>query len=289
LALLFSVATYPPNAEATPLTVPVVYWNAEITVPSTWTVFGSGASGCSLSTVNVLVGGTKLQCEKHTQPPGILTFGAITVTDLGTTYTVHMHGLAALVSTLHGSCGGELITVRSLRVQLRLCGVKLSGVVDSIRTAPRAAVVASGPQLTTPSSWRWTTLDGLRFATPSNWPIDKRLDVGCPWLDDYSDAPRLVLVRLSSVDASCPVPVRAQTRSDSLIVGGRTEQDVAPVQSLTINGVRFEVFRDQYIDTTGVLDLQATTPIGKTFVRITFGASDNGRIGREILDSMRST
>jgi hypothetical protein len=50
--------------------------------------------------------------------------------------------------------------------------------------------------------------------------------------------------------------------------------------------VKFTVLRDAYTDASGVLDLRARTHAGSTFVRFTFKERDNGRVDREILDSM---
>jgi hypothetical protein len=169
-----------------------------------------------------------------------------------------------------------------------VCGAANSdrNIEASIRVAPRIAVTAKGALLATPSTWRWSTFDGLRFATPATWPVLRAVDIGCPWFAAYRSTSTLELVRPGDDDSSCPPPGGGHSNADALIIGGGEYQRIRAVQRVTINGVKFTVFRDAYADATGVLDLRAATHTGSTFVRFTFKERDNGKVDREILDSM---
>jgi hypothetical protein len=95
------------------------------------------------------------------------------------------------------------------------------------------------------------------------------------------------LVKPRSEVTSCPAPMgNAVSRADSLIVGGREFQGVRILDALDIHEIKFSVFRDQSVDSSGVLNLVAKIPTAKVYVRCTFSPHDNGRLCREILDSM---
>jgi hypothetical protein len=267
--------------------VPVVYGSVEIMVPANWVVFDGDESGCAPSQIMVLVNGAKENCQGSTEPKGLVTFGRATIS-LGTAGRILVHGLSVRTSTMEGKYGGRFFTIAKFDTQLVVSGwANLDrNIEDSIRVAPRVAVTAKGALLTTPSTWRWSTFDGLRFATPATWPVLRPVDIGCPWLDAYHSTSTLELVQSGDSDSSCPPPVGGHSNADALVIGGRPFQSVRALQRLSINGVKFTVLRDAYTDASGVLDLRARTHAGSTFVRFTFKERDNGRVDREILDSM---
>jgi hypothetical protein len=267
--------------------VPVVYGSVEISVPAHWVVFDGDESGCAPYQIMVLVNGANEICKGNPAPTGVVTFGRATLTP-GTAERTLVHGLSVTASTVYGTCGGRFFTIAKFDTQLLLCGDATSDrtIESSIRLAPRVAVTAKGALLATPSMWRWSNFDGLRFATPGTWPIDRTVDIGCPWFLADQTTSTLEFVLPGKSDSSCPGPSGGHANADALIIGGLASQPVRAVQRLTINGVRFTVFRDAYADATGVLDLLATTHIGSTLVRFTFKEHDSGKVDREVLDSM---
>jgi hypothetical protein len=290
LALLGSfVGVASPSGAATN-DVPVVYGSVEIMVPAHWVVFDGDESGCAPNQIMVLANGAQEKCQGSPEPRGVVTFGRSTLS-LEMAGRTRVHGLSVRTGDLEGGCGGRVFIVTKFDAQLLVCGAANSDrtIEDSIRVAPRVAVTAKGPLLRTPSTWRWSTHDGLRFATPATWPVDRPVDIGCPWFGAYQSTSKLELVKPGDEDASCPAPGGGHSTADALVVGGRPFQPVRAVQRVRINGVKFTVFRDAYADATGVLDLLATTHTGSTVVRLTFREHDNGKVDREILDSMHLT
>lgn len=270
--------------------IPVVYGGVEIMVPARWVVFDGDESGCAPYQIMVLVNGAKENCQGNPAPKGLVTFGRATLS-LGMAGRKLVHGLSVRSGSLEGKFGGRVFIISKFDTQLIVSGAANSyrKIEASIRVAPRIAVTAKGPLLATPSSWRWSTYDGLRFATPATWPVIRPADIGCPWLAAYQNSSTLELVQPGDSDSSCPPQNGGQANADALVIGGGTYQSVRSVQRLTINGVKFTVFRDAYADATGVLDLLTTTHTGSTFVRFTFKERESGMVDREILDSMHLT
>jgi len=287
LVLFVSIVAGATLSSAATNDVPVVYGGLEIMVPTYWVVFDGDVSGCAPAQVMVLVNGATEDCQGNTEPKGLVTFGRETLA-LAMTGRMLVHGLSMRTSGLQGTCGGRVFSIAKFNTQLVLCGAADLNrtIADSIRAAPRVAVTAKGALLTTPATWRWSTFDGLRFATPSTWPVNRPVDIGCPWINAYASRSTLELIQPGENDASCPGPMSAHSDADALVIGGRPFQRVRPVQHVRINGVQFTVFRDAYADASGVLDLRAKTRTGSTFVRLTFKERDSGKVDREILDSM---
>lgn len=287
LILFYSLVAGATESSAASIGAPVVYGGVEIMVPAYWVVFDGDVSGCAPAQVMVLVNGAKEDCKGNTGPKGLVTFGRETLS-LTTSGRTLVHGLNVRTSGLDGTCGGRFFTIEKFNAQLVLCGAANSDrtIEDSIRVAPRVEVTAKGALLSTPATWRWSTFDGLRFATPSTWPVNRPVDIGCPWLNAYASTSTLDLIQPGNSDPSCPGPLSGHSDAAALIIGGRPFQSVRSVQHLSINAVQFAVFRDAYADASGVLDLRAKTRTGSTFVRFTFKERDSGKVDREILDSM---
>jgi hypothetical protein len=275
---------------ASTIDVPVVYGNIEIMVPAHWVVFDGDESGCAPNQVMVLVNGAKSICKANPAPKGVVTFGRMTLSP-GTDGRTVEHGLSVRSGSIEGIDPGRYFTIEKFKTQLIVSGLAIAdrNIEASIRLAPRVAVTAKGALLATPSTWRWSTFDGLRFATPATWPVSRPVDIGCPWFSAYQSTSQLELVQPGKSDPSCPAPGGGHSNADALIVGGRPFQPVRAVQHLSVNGVKFTVFRDAYTDATGILDLRARTHEGSTTVRLTFKEHDSGQVDREILDSMHLT
>jgi hypothetical protein len=60
--------------------------------------------------------------------------------------------------------------VPSLGVEVSATGPLAKGVLATLTYSPRAVVLADGPELSVPSSWKWVSFAGVRFAAPRSWP-----------------------------------------------------------------------------------------------------------------------
>ena len=64
------------------------------------------------------------------------------------------------------------LSIPKLRYVIYATGPKASAVLATLTYSPRARLDGLEPAPTVPASWQWLSSDGLRFAVPSNWPVE---------------------------------------------------------------------------------------------------------------------
>jgi hypothetical protein len=159
--------------------VPVDFGSAQVSVPAAWHL--EYDTPC-----------------KYPSPPGTLYVGAISgscpaqALGHGRCHLVHdcpsstpvvylfnfrAPGRSATRITINGlSVGktslGDMVSyqVPALGVWLTARGRNVVRVLQTLTRSPAAIVLAAGPVLRVPKSWKWVTAGGLRLAVPPTWP-----------------------------------------------------------------------------------------------------------------------
>jgi hypothetical protein len=300
--------------------VPVDYGDAQVSVPPTWWV-SYGGSGCGTTPPGLLVVqppegpawcgavGFETPAQRPAPPKSIVTVGP----ELGTYHlpagpSVVIHGIALYVL----SRGARVTTIRYLAQDLRVI-ITTSGplgrrVLDTLSLSPRAAVLSEGA-LRTPRTWRWHAFDGVRFATPATWPVQRTdmfsscrsfVALGGRQVVRYSSRNVVIEPDRPVVDldtdrtaytGSCPPgPFQEYAPGNGVQVDAGSAQVPTPSPSrldtaIRLNGVVAYVNASQPFD---ILDLLVVVPGRAMPLDVEIGLAGHGMVTRTILYSLRA-
>ncbi len=159
------------DLSATPVGwVPVAFGDAQVSVPSTWSVFYN--VGCPTSS-----------------PPGEVLVNPVVAFDCGPVMAGRGPRNLVWLTLLAGSGSGykhrtvingfsvydNLGTyfVPSLRLEFGASGPLARRVLHTLTRSPRVSALASGPGPAVQYGWHALTFDGLSFAAPAWWPVTR--------------------------------------------------------------------------------------------------------------------
>jgi hypothetical protein len=315
-----TVATHPAPTIAVDLSatpagwVPVAYGDAQISVPSSFSVYYPGMNECGFVHspgavfVGPVVGGPNW-CPAPVQPGGST---AVTLLPLGPlpedfVHLAHIdiHGVTVLVLP---SGRGDSYLVPALGVRLSGQGPLLTRVLRTLTRSPRTVALVSVPALAIPSGWHAVTFGGLSFDAPRSWMVVLTAitgrDVG--WACNTSGpavsglAFRRAEVVLSSdrqpfpVIANCPLMQQFQQQFQQPNNG--IELDAGNIMNFPVP----VTFTKRCLDIHGltacpatsltysILFLKVTVPGRATPVIVSIGLAGNGMVAGTILYSLRA-
>jgi hypothetical protein len=159
--------------------VPVTYGDAQISVPSDWIVMLSGGQYCASNPPGFVYLGLLTSDEGCGGVVTALPASTAELTSLKVLPSIDVHGMRVFI--VDTGPGTITYDVPSLHVVVSVRGELRHQMMDTLRASPRTAVLGPGPASAAPSSWRWLTFAGIRFADPASWPVRRTNieEVGC--------------------------------------------------------------------------------------------------------------
>ena len=161
--------------------VPVVYGDAQVSVPPTWWVlYNSSACATGSPVGDMYVNPSGGFCSAKGTPKGEATVTSVPLNEreyqppsaYGQRQVINGIVVYALYSFAPTPNGGSYL-VPSLGVEIEAEGPLAKRVVGTLTHSPRSVALASGSSPAVPSSWRYVSFAGLRFSVPANWPINQ--------------------------------------------------------------------------------------------------------------------
>lgn len=297
--------------------VPVDYGDAQVSVPSSWSLEDLVGNVCpySRSPGTILLGwpAPKGSCHYVRTRPGTTVVNFRPPRPPSAWHGELPH-LVNGIPTYHGDGNDWVIDAFSGRPNLDLIapllGVEVvavgplaAAVLRTLTFSPRAVVLAKGTSPKVPQSSRRLTFGGLRFAVPSSWPVypTSQSFISCfpEWTNVFSGFERpLTAVYLSTdtqgASINCPIemsfpPAAAPTDGLRLDLrwrwpGGSSPALVFSRQCLAIHDLR--VCPSSSLDYS-VLFAAVHVPGRTTPVTLMLGTAADGQVARTILYSLR--
>lgn len=205
---------------ATPVPVgmlPVAYGDAQIDVPSAWSLVADGASACGASTGVIVLGDGSWCPPSMNQPPRpgttIVTLRRIPPpSTLPSGHTVR--GLSASGELAFTASGirvyapgvAPVFVAPALATEIAMSGPVPTAVLHSLSYSPRAVVLGAHLARRTPGSWRRISFAGLHLSVPPSWPVQRTTYApGCQ-SDVMLTYPGVILASQPPQPVSCPLP-----------------------------------------------------------------------------------
>ena len=269
--------------------LPVEDGNAQISVPGSWSLVTGGAASCGPSTAVVILG------DGTWCPPGMgeTTTPGTSIVTLSTMETQPKEGKepSAVVHgvPLYAPSVSPVYVVPSLGAELAFSGPPQPLVLQTLTASPRAVALAPGPPPSVPRSWRWISFDGLRFAVPPTWALNRQAHAPPCGTDIVLPQAGVTLARGSALAVSCPLPL-AEVRPVPRVAGIEVDGFAAttPLHATCVGPRAIGQFRVCINATpaSGVLVAQVSTP-GFDPVTVKVGMTANGMVGKAVLYSLR--
>jgi hypothetical protein len=160
--------------------VPVAYGLAQILVPSSWWV-SYGTALCDPQPPGAVEVGRITNAP--TCPPAASRRPMSTATLLPLSTAIHPTGREIRVNGIRVFVAASSPTftayeVPALGVEISATGSLATAVLATMTYSPRAVVLADGPVSSVPSTWKWVSFAGVRFATPNTWEQRTTPDYG---------------------------------------------------------------------------------------------------------------
>jgi hypothetical protein len=273
--------------------VPLDFGLAQISVPATWWYDSPTWCWCPDNPIPglVLVGEDDLPKNTCPHPAPIASFAS--VVSAGAVEISRYRQQPTLVNGIPVyPQGGLTYYVPMLDVWVHASGPLARRVLHTLTWSP--AAVALGTQTRgVPTSWRWYSFAGLRFAAPPNLPRQTTDDdlVGCPQAVPGLQPWVLLSIATNALSPSCillSLRVSYIRYGDGVLVASGPYQSVQlpkksqPCRSL--HGLRACVTSGTY---GGVVELIVAVPGRSRPSLVEIGLAGNGMVARAILDSLR--
>jgi hypothetical protein len=288
--------------------VAVAYGDAQVSVPSTFSVFYQEQSQlCGPSSPGELFVGppqgiTELSCP---EPPSRGKLGAQTVVRilirqmpkaLAREKPIILNGVAVYAAP-HASKAVNYFAP-SLHIEVAAQGPMARQVIHTLTRSPRDVALEHGPAPSVPSSWRSVTFAGLRYSVPAAWPI-RRTQV-TPGLGAICHARGVAFpattVTLSTDERPLLVPPCAyippyahQPENGAQVDSGLRAEPLVTLSSSThcldlLGLTACPATSPAY----SILVLRVTVPWRSKPVIVSIGLAGNGIIARTVLDLLRA-
>ena len=269
--------------------VPVAYGDAQISVPSDWTVEYEQAcwSWRAPGTVEVGPGGNGYCPSNGGRAVPVVALGprpALVKVTSGPRESVN--GLT-LIRYFHNAAETSYF-VPSLDVTLTLMGEGAQRVIHTLTNSPRTVALAPGPAPTVPSSWQKVNLAGIDFSTPADWHIlrtaySEGIAFRTTSVTLSTDVKPLSFVSCSAPDRNLPKEPHNGIQIDQ----GAPNELIVPLakKCLKLHGLITCPEGYPY----SILVLRVTVPGRSTPAIVSIGLAGNGMIARTILYSLHPT
>jgi len=286
--------------------VPVVYGDAQVSVPPTWWVlYNSSACAAGSPVGDVYINPSGGFCSAKGTPKGETAVTLVALnekeyqppTAYGQRQVINGIVVYELYSFSPTANGGTYL-VPSLGVEIEAEGPLAKRVVDTLSRSPRVVALASGPAPAIPASWLQVSFAGLRFSVPANWPINRTSVT--PGLGDICETLGVAFLSTTvtlSTDVRplllppCPyIPPTPQQPENGVQVdsGLRTE----PMVTLSLSAHCLVLHGLTSCPATSpafsILVLRVNVPGRDKPVFFSIGLAGNGMVARVILDSLRA-
>lgn len=267
--------------------LPVAYGDAQISVPSSWSLVTAGAAGCGPATGVVLLGGGSW-CPASMHAPASPGTSVVTLRTTTSSATgggppvMVVHGLAVYAPGV-----AAVYVVPALHTELTVSGPPQPRVLRTLTYSPRAVVLA-GRASPPPPRWRRVTFGGVALRVPSAWPV-RRPGYAPPCATDLVLAePGVTLARAAPLPVLCPLS-EALVRPVPQVAG--VEVDAYPrawtpgrcTGAARIGGMRVCIAASP---ASGVLKVRVQPPHG-TAVTVRLGLFGRGLVDATVLSSLR--
>ena len=267
--------------------VPVVYGDAQISVPANWAI-GVGVCDPTPGEGTVWLD----QGEAQTPAcPGTAVF-ILSGSAMHSSKRSSLNG----VTVYWGSA--DDVVAPSLQVEVNGYGPLAGRVIRTLSPSPQAVALAPGPAPAIPSPWHRFTFGGLSVAVPSDWPVQHTSSLGGCGLRYRTLAPPSAVVfdtgTLNTALESCPggpaeIPLGQEIAANGVVIDpgpyGPLQGNDSFGRCLHINDI---TACPTNTDVYGVLVLAMHLPSRAQPVAVEIGLAGNGIVARTILHSMRA-
>ena len=282
---------------ASPGTFPVAYGDAQIDVPSSWSLVADDAQACGSSTGVILLGqgqwcppslhqparpGTTIVALRPLPAPALhLPGGSVRGSSAPGDLAFTAHGIPVYAPGL-----SPVFVVPTLGIEISVTGPVPTTVLHSLSYSPRAVVLGPSRAIRPPGSWRWISAAGLHLVVPASWPVQRTEHAAGCSSDVALSIPGVVLASLPPLPVSCPLPL-SDIQPVPQVAGVEVDGFVAGPASTcvgprTINGLRVCI---RSLPAFGVLLLVAHPRHG-TPVMVKLGLFGRGTVDQTILFSL---
>lgn len=282
-----STGVAPPSTVAAPGSgrVTVSYGDAAVSVPASWDVTVDGCTGPGPGIVQLGSLTRAAFCPEESD------VARVAILPLGTTPVPHVagrlvHGIRVVEGANEGAPGLSVALVPSLKVEIQTSGTGAQAVLGTLSVSPRVVALAGGSVPAPPASWRRRTVDGLRLAVPSGWPVER---VGGTCAVVGFGSPALVEEAPSEPVPSCPstgswVALDPDPFTDGVAVGPSHGSAAVDGPCLVVHGLKVCPLADP---TPGVLEVSVASPGRPPSTFVTLGLGDGGTVARTVLRSLQ--
>jgi hypothetical protein len=276
------------QAATPPGWLPIDFGNAQISVPSSWSLISGGAEGCGQSMGVVLLG------QGRWCPPGSGE-SAAPGTSIVTMSIIQSQTTAQGPHTLTNGIPvyapgiAPVYLIPSLGARLTFTGPLPPGVLQTLTVSPRSVVLARGQASRVSPSWRWVSFGGIRFAVPSTWKVAQSANAPSCSTDIVLPAAGVTLARGPALPLPCALP-EAEIRPVPQVGGIEIDEYKAPTpQPRACVGPRTIGSLHICIDAApayGVLVIQVSAK-GVAAITVKLGMAGGGQIEKSVLHSFR--
>jgi hypothetical protein len=271
--------------------LPVDFGDAQISVPSSWSLVPAGTQACGPS-IGVLVLGDGMWCTTGRGDTSTAGMSIATLSMIRTQPISHERP-SALVNGIPIDVPGvaPVYVVPSIGAELAFEGPLQPGVWHTLTSSPRSVVLAPGRSSPVPRSWHWVSFDGLRFAVPASWAVTRSAHAPACGTDIVLPKAGVTLAEGQALPFSCalpladvrPVPQVAGIEVDGFAASSRPR---APcVGPRMINGLHICL---NSTPAYGVLVFEVWSA-GITPITVKIGLTKGGTVGRLVLHSIRAS
>ncbi len=211
--------------------LPVDLGDAQLSVPGDWGLVSDGESAC-LDAPGAVILGAGSWCPAGIGVSGPPSPRTVSLRSAGPQSVVADDGPPSRVIRgipVYAPGVAPVYAVPALHVTIDLTGPVPPEVLSSLTYSPRAVVLARGPRSPVSSSWRWVRFEGLRFAVPPTWSVDRvGSPPGCVFPPDAPNRVTLATGPPSGID--CP-PRLPDLRSAQPVAAMEIVNQASPVGS----------------------------------------------------------
>ena len=181
----FATTTVPTTATALPGVdlsatpagwVPVIFGNAQVSVPATWWVLYNSPpcpTGSPPGEVFVNPPPGVFPCPVETAPGPSTTVRFGPPTSPHSNVLGHPEVINGILVYPYPTGPQSSYLVPSLGVEITVAGPLGQRVLHTLTWSPRSVLLEPGSSPAIPSSWQQVTFAGLRFSAPANWPVNR--------------------------------------------------------------------------------------------------------------------
>jgi hypothetical protein len=269
---------------------PVAYGNAQISVPPDWLVGDRPVCGRVGRGYVVLGTASTSFIVRNPRCKQASNMAAVQILPPGQGQTHHRSGYINGIPVLGVqpvARGYVSFLAPTLHVLISVRGPLGNKVLGTLTRSPFSVVLAAGPQVPVPHSWRWREFGGIQFAAPAQWrTIKSRVWNPCWAAITSPQAVKLVNATLAVYFSCSPIGPGIRPRHGVVVGGGRY---VSPHRPATYECRSLQSLRTCFAmpGPGGPLELVVYVPGRAKPTVVDIGLAGNGLEARTIFESIR--